>query len=490
MDRRNVVAGPFAIADDWNHNLDAAADDLRSQARYGHEGCISGLAVDRSASVVTPGEAYVDGQRIRVRSAAPIDLAGVARPASGQFAWVAVAASYATETSGTLTDANGVQHDELVSDAATIRVVRGADAASANAAVRPAVRYGEIVLSDILFDHGTAIAALSTVSESRRPLCEIDRQRTEIDELWRLLRATLRTPAAPAAPTGSSTAAQSITWAWVAPSQGGSAIDRYQLQWRRTGEQWVAGNVIETTARTVTHLVADGTVDHMARVRAHNDGGWGEWGAEGTITGAAIQDAPPAVQRRFTASQNFAWPWPLHTRASIVVHGAAGGGGGGGRGGEHSQHVNPSPGNAGMNGVAGGTSSVAVKGSTYRANGGAAGPGGGGGAAASGAARGADGADGMNQSPPGGGAGGRGGLGQHLSGVPAAGRGGDGGDGGDGALGGTVTVTISGLMLNDVLVITVGRPGAGGAKGDGGIGLPTDGQAGTDAGYVEITPLT
>ena len=69
--------GPFLRAEWLEAFKDGAADQLSSStAMHALEGCITGLTPTAAQTHVTPGEAYVSGNRLRLRTNRAIDLAG------------------------------------------------------------------------------------------------------------------------------------------------------------------------------------------------------------------------------------------------------------------------------------------------------------------------------------------------------------------------------------------------------------------------------
>ena len=128
------------------------------------EGCIAGLTPTAAQTHVTPGEAYVNGNRLRLRANRAIDLAGLTRPTGNRVAWVTVLASYTTESDMTVTDDHGTQHTLFQNDGIIISLSRGTDA-SQSAAVKPTIPEGSIALCDILLDRTTAVG-----SSGRRPV--------------------------------------------------------------------------------------------------------------------------------------------------------------------------------------------------------------------------------------------------------------------------------------------------------------------------------
>ena len=113
------------------------------------EGCIVGLTPNAAQTHVQPGEAYVGGNRLRLRANRAIDIAGLTRPTGNRVAWVTVLASYATDGSETITDLDGTQHTLFINDGIILSLSRGTDA-SQSAAVKPTIPDGSIALCDIL----------------------------------------------------------------------------------------------------------------------------------------------------------------------------------------------------------------------------------------------------------------------------------------------------------------------------------------------------
>ena len=475
MDKTTTVDGPKTPASHVNSIQNRAQSDFSSNARHSLEGCLFGLTPNSAQTHVQPGEAYVAGNRLRLRAAEAIDLAGLTRPTGSQVAWVTVLASYATANSETVSDINGVQYTLFVDDSIIISLARGANADSQAAAVKPTVPTGSIVLCDILLDAATAVGSL-TGDPSRRPKCPDDALSEEDDKIWDALRAIQATLAAglqapEKGPTPSATSTESLqvdaTWAAGTVPTGAPAITGAKFRWSAMGENFsdarttTLGNV-----RAYSFDVPDADSDIRMQVQFGNSNGFGPWSDEGTIDAADIADPPALVARTFTTTQNWDWPWPQASRARIQMFGGEGGGGAGGGGGG-------AGGNIAAAGGDGGDGAGGAGGGGYNAGGGGGGGdngGGGGGGAGfsglavgvggSGAGNGGDGDDGdtdsgtVNDGGDGGGRSGGGGQGGAVNGA-----GGDGGNGGGS-----------------------GGSNAGGGGGGGGGGGPNGGNGGGGGG--------
>ena len=443
MDKTTTVDGPKTPASHVNSIQNRAQSDLSSHAIHALEGCLFGLTPNAAQTHVQPGEAYLAGNRLRLRTAEAIDLAGLTRPTGSRVAWVSVFASYATAGSETVTDLDQVQHTLFINDGIIITVTRGADANNQAAAVKPSIPTGSIVLCDILLDRTTAVGSLDG-DPSRRPRCPDDELRTESDLQWDAIRALQDTQAATLqspnkGPTPSATSTESLqidaTWAVGGVPAGAPAINKAKFRWRAAGENW-ADNRTNTLGNVQAYSfdVPDADNDIQMQMQYGNDNGFGAWSNTGTIDAGDIADPPPLQTSTYTTagSHTLTWEYPQSTRARVTMHGGSGGGGGGAGGG--------GGGGAGANGGGGG----------------GGGPnGGGGGGGVNSAASGGDGAD----------SGGDGGHGGTV---------GDGGDGGAGA--GTGSAGIDGATHANV----GGAGGDGGARsGGGGAGGGTRGSDST-----------
>ena len=528
MDLRNSPDAAQAESGDWEDLRDAAADQMTSTAKHALGGCLFGLTPDLSDETIRPGEAYLDGNRLRLREAADIDIAGLTRPTGTMVAWVSIFGAYTTETEGTVvgTAPGGgtAQYVRHTRDAIIITVTRGVDAASESAAVKPAVPDGSIVLCDVLLDATTDVDSL-TSSPDRRPKCPDDRLQDEDDDQWDAIRAiqatlaaTLQSPEQGPTPAATSTVALRIdaTWAAGTVPSGAPAINAYRFRWRQAGENW--SNARTTDLEDVLaymFTVPDADSDIEMQVAAGNSNGFGEWSDIGTIAAADIEDPPPLQTRTFSADEDWDWPYPQSTQARITLTG--GGGGGGGGGGEAGNGGSSGGGGGGgPNGGGGGGGASGDGGDGNGDTGSSAGAGAGGSAAGTGTAgdarrnafAGGDGGDGGDASGGGGGggspnadslsghggdggsSGGSGGQKTSHGGGGGGGAGEGGGDGGDGnanvsgggggggAKGGDGEETAMTVVSRSISSSATGGPGGGGGGGGGN----ADGQDGTSSG--------
>ena len=382
-DRRTVGHAGWDHPDTWNVNDSGIQSDLSSLGAHAAEGCMNGMVVDLQGSVVTTGDAWHNGNRIRVREPAPIDLAGVARPPSGQFAWVSVLVVHAQLRVGEVRDRDGITHDQEILDSSTITLARGTNSSSSASAVRPSVPQAALVLGDVLLDSDTAVSSL-TLDDSRRSKCpqdlvndDIQIFRQEVDGIRALLAAEvarrLAPPDAPAAPSLSSLRSFRITAAWTPPaSEGGSPVDQYRLRWRRKGSQWSPGNVLVVgLVLTAEFSVPDIESSIEVQVSAHSLNGWGGWSPISEIAPQPpgpdpdpdppdptpdpdpvdpepvgpdpvdpapvpepdpkpkpfIRRDPPLRSARFTRSTSYTWPYRLTSKCRVDIRGGSGGGG-------------------------------------------------------------------------------------------------------------------------------------------------------------------
>ena len=342
MDQRNTPQGAIAESGDWEDLRDAAADQMTSTAKHALDGCIFGLTPTSAQTHVQLGEAYVDGNRLRLRADEAIDIAGLTRPTGSMVAWVTVLASYATDTSGTVTDDAGIQYVRLTNDGIIINLSRGTDAATKAAAVKPSIPTGSIVLCDILLDASTAVGSL-TGDPARRPQCPDDELRTESDLQWDAIRAlqatqaaSLQSPNKGPTPTATSSVALRVdaTWAAGTVDTGVPAITKAKFRWRQAGENWADSRTIAlANVQARNFSVPNADSDVQMQVQYGNGNGFGTWSDTGTIASADINDPPALTARTFTADDSFIWPYPQSQRARLTLTGGAGGGGGGAGGG-------------------------------------------------------------------------------------------------------------------------------------------------------------
>ena len=531
MDKKTFVTGPTLKAEWLRDFTDAAADQLSSTARHALDGCVFGLTPTAAQTHVQEGEAYIGGNRLRLRANHAIDIAGLTRPTGTQVAWVTVLASYTTDGNLTVTDDQGVQHVLCVDDGIIISLSRGADAANKAAAVKPSVPTGSIVLCDILLDASTAVGSLDG-DPSRRPQCPDDELRTESDLQWDAIRAlqatqaaSLQSPNKGPTPTATSTVALRIdaTWAVGTVDAGVPAITKAKFRWRQSGENWADNRTIalgDVQARNFT--VPDADSDVQMQVQYGNGNGFGVWSDTGTITADNIFDPPALTARTFTADTTYAWPYPQSQRARLMLTGGSGAGGAGGSGGGGAVGLTVNGGGgagggpnggggggattrAGRQGEDGGDATAGAEGgdgATNGSNGGAGvgtaqdgndgtllGGGGGDGSPGSGGGGAGVGGGGGGGGPNGGDGGDAGGHESGGAGVGGSGNGGGGegqglsggggGGGGQGSPGAASRVVIDARSFDSSA--TGGDGGSGGGGGGGGHRTQGDGDDGADA---------
>ena len=186
MNRVNYVSGRTVEAADLNAVQATMESHLRSHAQKLLAGQIVGLAVSGTATglEVAPGFTWdAQGRRIALASATAVDVSGVQRPASGQYQWLLVYASYATANRGTVQDITQAQQVAYIDDSFTLAIASGPAFAAADigdargtAAGRPATPEGGVGLGLLILDHGTswdplgaAAVALSQPSQPSQP---------------------------------------------------------------------------------------------------------------------------------------------------------------------------------------------------------------------------------------------------------------------------------------------------------------------------------
>ena len=103
----------------------------------------------------------------------------------------------------------------------------------------------------------------------------------------------------PAKPTGLTLTAgnETLTAAWTAPANGGSAITRYDVEWKTASQTWAqaatAGQSDTAAADATGHEITGLTnnTEYTVRVRAVNGAGNGPWSAEASETPAVPASA-------------------------------------------------------------------------------------------------------------------------------------------------------------------------------------------------------
>ena len=166
MNRVNYVSGRTVEAADLNAVQATMESHLRSHAQKLLAGQIIGLAVSGTATglEVAPGFTWdSQGRRIALASATAVDVSGVQRPASGQYQWLLVYASYTTANRGTVQDITQAQQVAYIDDSFTLAIASGPAFAAADigdargtAAGRPATPEGGVGLGLLILDHGTS----------------------------------------------------------------------------------------------------------------------------------------------------------------------------------------------------------------------------------------------------------------------------------------------------------------------------------------------
>ena len=97
--------------------------------------------------------------------------------------------------------------------------------------------------------------------------------------VWQNVSGTAAVPDEPERPVGIGSNGV-IEWGWRCPMDNGSAITRFDLQWRRAGDEWPTAIRVTGTYYEVTGLTNGETYE--ARVRAVNAVGDGPWSLIGT----------------------------------------------------------------------------------------------------------------------------------------------------------------------------------------------------------------
>ncbi len=106
-------------------------------------------------------------------------------------------------------------------------------------------------------------------------------------------------PNRPAAPVVTLSAGdEKLTATWAAPANGGSAITRYDVQWKTASQTWdeaeTAGQSDTATSPYEITGLTNG-IEHTVRVRAANAAGDGPWSAEASETPMAADTTAPSA---------------------------------------------------------------------------------------------------------------------------------------------------------------------------------------------------
>ena len=246
----------------------------------------------------------------------------------------------------------------------------------------------------------------------------------------------------PVAPSGR-VQTDNIIWSWQAPSDGGSTITGYDYQWRISGNNWDASNIIRVNTASYNHDNLRANTAYQVRVRAINVIGQGDWSDVGTATAL-----PTSVTFSSAGTSNYTFPWNTARATATITGGSGGDGGGGGGGGGGSDGVNVDANS--RNGGGDGGGNPGISGRSTGSGGGGGGPDGGGGGGA--------GSDNSLVQNPGGDGAGTGEDGDESGSPHGALGGGDGGNGGGRSGGG------GGGAANQ----TSNTGGSGGNGGNGG----------------------
>lgn len=121
----------------------------------------------------------------------------------------------------------------------------------------------------------------------------------------------------PSAPTLTATAASSsqINLSWTAPSNGGSAITSYTVQYSTNGTTWYSLTSTDDTVRTYNNTGLGKHVTRYYRVAAVNGVGTGAWSAtKSATTLATVPGVPTGPYSETTVSDVFlSWVAPTDT---------------------------------------------------------------------------------------------------------------------------------------------------------------------------------
>ena len=171
MDRTNFVDGPILPASWLNRLQDKAEGALEDQSKALLAGEIVaglGLTIAGTTGTIAAGLAYDDqGRPIPAPQALTVALDDVGRPAGAEWLWAAVWVRAAVHRSGSVHDLDNVAHDLYLDDGAEAGIDVGAGAATRQAAVRPVLAAGKVLIADVAVDAATAWADLA-IDTSRR----------------------------------------------------------------------------------------------------------------------------------------------------------------------------------------------------------------------------------------------------------------------------------------------------------------------------------
>lgn len=199
MDRTNFVDGPILTASWLNRLQDKAESALEDQSKALLAGeIVAGLDLTIAAATgtIAAGLAYDDqGRPIPADQALTVALDDLDRPTGADWLWAAVWVRAAVHRSGSVHDLDNVAHDLYLDDGAEAGIDLGASAATKQAAVRPVLAAGKVLVADVAVDADTAWADLAIDTSRRTALSRdagaIDRALTAVQTSLAALQATV-----------------------------------------------------------------------------------------------------------------------------------------------------------------------------------------------------------------------------------------------------------------------------------------------------------
>lgn len=199
MDRTNFVDGPILPASWLNRLQDKAESALEDQSKALLAGeIVAGLnlTIAGSTATIAAGLAFDNqGRPIPAAQALTAALNEIDRPTSTNWLWAAVWVRAAVHRSGSVHDLDNVAHDLYLDDGAEAGIDLGASAATKQAAVRPVLAAGKVLIADVAVDAATAWADLAIDTSRRTALTRdagaIDRALTAVQTALAALQATV-----------------------------------------------------------------------------------------------------------------------------------------------------------------------------------------------------------------------------------------------------------------------------------------------------------
>jgi hypothetical protein len=117
------------------------------------------LSITGDTAQVSPGLGFDEtGRAVQSEDPVTVSLADIARPAAGQYKWLALVASFARNSYGDVYDDNNQRHDLYNDESMVLELVPGASG-SLEGAVRPD-EGDSIIIADILVDSATPFEEL------------------------------------------------------------------------------------------------------------------------------------------------------------------------------------------------------------------------------------------------------------------------------------------------------------------------------------------